>query len=161
MDDTLEQKLVAVLTFFYKDLFVSTYSAEITKVIDEHSVLPIVDEALLENMAFIWCLSYYLVPMVNAYSSSDNFEKLIEAISSFTGIDKHMILTQNEKAQEYLGDGPMGAFQFYWFLFNKIGNNKIPEPRNPFVSPMFLLMATQLIEYGAKGLEAIQKDFDD
>lgn len=160
MNDALEQKVTAVLTFFYKDLFQETYFDEITKTINEHEVLPIADDELLENIALVWCMSYYLLPIIKGFESSEEFEQLIQVVSSFTGIDKQLILIQNQKAQEYLGSGPMGAFQYCWFLFNKIANNQIPAPKNPFVAPMFTLIATQLVEYGAKGLGAIKKDFN-
>lgn len=159
MNDELESKLIAVLSFFYKELFQKTYYDEITNVINEHEVLPIVDEELLENIALVWCMSYYLLPIIDSYAASDDFEQLIQIVSGFTGIDKRKILIHNEKAKEFLESGPFGAFQYYWFLFNKIGNNQIPAPKNAFVSPMFTLIATQLVEYGAKGLEALEKDF--
>ncbi|MCA9342716.1 hypothetical protein KC950_01735 [Candidatus Saccharibacteria bacterium] len=156
MKDIIDQKINAILTYFYKDLYRDVYYDEICKDIKHNKILPTKDEKLIDAVLVNWCLSYYLISILKYYEEGDR-QAVTKAISDFTGIKQEIILHQNKLALKYLKEGTFGPYKYFWYIFNKIGDNEIPLNKDPFVSPLFTTHAVNLIEAGSEGLEALKK----
>lgn len=155
--EDLQSKVHAIISFFYDDLFREIYLEEINKTVEESEILPIINDDLLQDIALIFSMSYFLNPIIKDYQNRPDYEKLIGYISSITGMPENQIVSHSMKALELFSGGELGAYKFYWSLFNEIGKNNIPIARNPFPAPMFALIATQLMEYGLNGLKALKE----
>lgn len=152
MDKQFSESVEYLIRFFYHDLYQKIYLDEIHNITTEYDVLPVGSEELSKNIALIWALAYYFMPILTHYRNEPQFDIAINAIADTTQVNAETIIKNHTNAEKSLLSGQFGAYRYYWQLFNEIDNNEIPPGKDPFVAPLFTTISSQLIDYGKNSL---------
>lgn len=155
MDPTdLSQKIREVMKYFYKDLYKEVYRDELLKDLDDNLHLE-TDQKIIEEVILIWCMSYFLIPIIAYFKDKEELTTIIETISDFTGIESKMILHQHELTTRETVDNVFGSYNYLFLLINKIGDNKILTEKDPYIANLLSFYANKLIKNGEDGLNAV------